>query len=283
MASEVVLPDAQWTMVRYLKPFPNFEQVYQGKSGVFPIAFPGILDVFAQRKVAGYDPNLIAGITVPLGSRVTIWIPQTINDGIEVDLDPQVNALYQYQILWRMRTPRDFRAGQGMGQTSAVQQYSSYHVPTSSFGQPQTVTVVRPDPNALYYLPGSMRTVAFEQSEPVSGVPSVIHLRGEYLQPVSDPIWTPPFTPAGQQAVWQQGTYTNSAAPNTGGPAYLTFTTDVEGDEMTILASKIDPTPDWDFTTTAPGDQAFSNTYGNNRGANQSKPTSAILVTTGTS
>lgn len=281
MNSAVVLPDAQWTMVRYLKPFPGFETVYQGKAGTNTIAFPGTLDLFAERNVAGYDPNLIAGITVPLGSRVTIWIPQTITDGVDNETQPEVNALYQYQILWRMRTPRDFRAGQGMGQVSSVQQYSSYHVPTSGFGQPQTVTL--DNSQQRFFLPGALRTVAYEQNEPGDGTSGVTHLRGENLQLLQSPIWTPPLTPSGVPAVWQQGTYTNSAAPNTGGPAYLTFTCDAEGDEMMILASKIDTSNPWDFTTVAPGDQSFSNTYGNNNSRNNVSPTSSILVTTGTS
>lgn len=281
MNSAVVLADAQWTMVRPLKPFPGFERVYQGKDGSLPIAFPGVLDVFAERNVAGYDPSLIAGITVPLGSRVTIWIPQTITDGVDNEVPPEVNPLYQYQLLWRMRTPRDFRAGQGMGQVSTVQQYSSYHVPSSGYGQPQVVTLDNSQPR--YFLPGALRTVAYEQNEPSDGASGVTHLRGENLQPLQDPIWTPPLTPSGVPAVWQQGTYTDSAAANTGGPAYLTFTTDVEGDELCILASKIDPSTPWDFTTVSPGDQSFSNTYGDNNGRNNVSPTSAILVTTGTS
>lgn len=286
--SLVVLPDAQWTMCRVLKPFPNFERVYQGKAGTLPIAFPGILDLYAERATQGYDPNLIAGLTVPLGSRVTIWIPQTITDGADTESAPVVNALYQYQIIWRMRTVRDFRVGQAQGQVSAVQTYSSYHLPTNALGQPQAQTVGLSPANQRYFLPGATRTVAFEQAEPTGGGPGVIHLRGEQLQPLADPIWTRPLTPSGANAVWEQGAYTNSSAANTGGPAYFTFTTDAEGDELCILASKIDTDPVWDFTTSTngglatTGDIAFSNTYGNNNGKNQALPTSAILVTTGT-
>lgn len=277
--SEVVLADAQWTMVRYLRPFPNFERVYQGADGTRTIAFPGVLDGFAASGLPGYDPNLIAGLTVPFGARVTIWIPVTLTPNGEGG--PNVNALYQYQIIWRWRTARDFQAGQAQGQTTAVQNYSNYHIGSSGFGQPQEVTTPPLPQNQRYFIPGSQRTVAFEQTEPSDGTPSVIHLRGEYLQPVADPVWQQPLTPAGNDAVWQQGAYVNSASANAGGPAYLTFTTDVEGDEMCILASKIDSSSPWDFTTDAPGDIAFSNTFGNANGQN---PTNqyGILVTTGT-
>ena len=277
--SQVVLSDGQWTMFRYLRPFPNFERMYQGKPGNRPIAFPGVLDLFADKKVVGYDPDLIGGITVPLGSRVTIWIPQTLGQ-MDLDFPPAVNALYQYQILWRDRNTRDFRVGQAEGIGNAQQSYSSFHLPTSGFGQAQNNPASPGDQR--YFLPGAIRTVAFEQAEPVGTVPSVIHLRGEYLQPVGDPVWIPPLTPTGTDGVWQQGSYLDSASANAGGPAYFTFTTDAEGDEMMILASKISPSTPWDFTTDAPGDGSFSNTYGTNNGQNPPAQY-GILVATGTS
>jgi hypothetical protein len=278
--SQVVLMDGQWTMCRFLKPFPNFERVYQGADGSQPIAFPGTLDLFAQQGVQGYDPNLLAGITVPLGSRVTIWIPQTI-------AGYAVNANYQYQILWRFRNVRDYRAGQAQGQVSSVQTYSSYHLKTSALGQPE---FVQNPPSALqsrFFLPGATRTVAFEETEPSGGASSILNLRGELLNPTLDPVWVQPLTPAGNLAVWQQGTYVGSSHANTGGPSWMTFTTDAEGDEMAILAYKKavgeGPPDPWDFTTATTGDLAFSNTYGNNNGMNAPNPFTSILVTTGTS
>lgn len=280
MSSHVVLFDGQWTMVRSIRPFANFERVYQGALGTLPISFPGDLDQYAARGAVGYDPNLLGAVTVPLGSRVTIWIPQTIAFDAE---DPVVNPLYQYQVIWRMRSLKDFILGQGEGQGGQqIQSYSSYHLATSGFGQPEAVTSPAIPSNQRYYLPGALRTVAFEQTEPTDGTPSVIHLRGEYLQTVNNPIWVPPLTPQGNSAVWQQGAYVGSSNTAQGGPAYMTFTMDAEGDELAILASKIDTDPTWDFTTSSPGDLAFSNTYGNNNGASPQNKT-GILVTTGTS
>lgn len=277
--SQVVLFDGQWTMVRFLRPFPNFERVYQGQAGTVPISFPGDLDQYAARGVVGYDPNLLGAITVPLGSRITIWVPQTIAFDGET---PVVNSLYQYQVLWRMRSLKDFAVGQTEGQGSQIQSYSSYHLATSGFGQPEFVTAPPLPANQRYYLPGALRTVAFEQTEPVTSTPTIAHLRGEYLQIVNDPVWTPPLTPKGNPAVWQQGAYVGSSNATQGGPAYMTFTMDAEGDEMVILASKINTDPLWDFTTSSPGDLAFSNTYGSNNGSSPQNKT-GILVTTGTS
>lgn len=278
--SQVVLSDPQWSMFRYLRPFAGFERIYQGKPGNTPIAFPGDLDLFAEKKIIGYDPNLIAGISVPLGARITIWIPQTLAQ--TGDSDPVVNALYQYQILWRNRTTRDYRVGQAEGIGTATQNYSNYHLPTSGFGQPEANSPNRDPAQQRYYLPGAIRTVAFEENEPTDGTPGIIHLRGELLQPVADPIWVQPLTPTGQPATWQQGAYVDSSSTAPGGPAYLTFTTDAAGDEMCILASKIDPSPVWDFSSASPADSAFSNTYGTNNGRNPPSQF-GILVTIGTS
>lgn len=278
--SKVVLMDGQWTMSRFLKPFPNFERVYQDKDGSTPIQFPGVLDLFAQRGERGYDPNLLGGITVPLGSEVMLWIPITI-------AGYTVNANYRYQILWRMRNVRDYRAGQAEGQVTSVQSYSGYHLRTSGLGQPE---VVQSPPTALqtrFFLPGASDSVAIRQPEPIDDTPVVTNLRGELLQPILDPVWVQPLTPAGKDGVWQQGTYVGSSQANTGGPSWMTFRTKAKGDEMCILAYKIPPgegpTAAWDFTTAgADTDLAFSNTYGNNNGQNQPNPFTSILVLTGT-
>lgn len=278
--SQVVLMDGQWTMCRFLRPFPNFERVYQGKDGSIPIAFPGELDLFAQRGVVGYDPNLLSAITVPYGSRVTIWIPQTI-------AGYAVNALYQYQILWRMRNVRDFRAGQAEGQVTPVQNYSGYHLTTSGFGQPEVAAAQPNTQNSRHFLPGATKTHAFVETEASLGLPAIINLTGEMLVPTLDPIWVQPLTPKGNPGIWQQGTYVASSHANNGGPSWLTFTCDAMGDEMSILAYKIPPGEGpftaWDFTTPDPGDLSFSNTYGNGNGQNSQSPFTSILVTTGTS
>ncbi len=266
-------------MIRVLKPFPNFESRYQGVSGTFPIAFPGVLDNFSAAGTEGYDPNLIAGMTVPLGSQISIWIPQTIEDGIAEEGPPIVNALYQYQILWRMRSIKDYNVGQAKGQMTPTQDYSSYHLRNNALGQPQSQGQ---DPALKrYFLAGAIETIVLTQTEPSGGVPVPSHLRGQYLQTVADPIWVPPLTPSGASAVWQQGAYTRSNTAACGGPSFLIYTTVARGDEMAILASKIDTDNPWDFTATDPGDVAFSNTYGNNNSQNFTLPTGGILVTTG--
>ncbi len=277
--SVVVLMDGQWSMVRPLRPFPNFERIYQGKDGSIPVAFPGDLDLFARRGEAGYDPNLLGAVTVPLGANVTLWIPMTI-------AGYAVNANYRYQILWRYRTLRDYLTGQAQGQVTPVQSYSSYHVGPTSSGQPEVNTMPKVAGNARFFIPGASQTAATREDEPSDGTASVITLRGELLDPVIDPVWTQPLTPSGQNGTWQQGVYIGSSQANTGGPSWVTYTLKARGDEMAILAYKKPggegPPADWDFTQSGDGfDLSFSNTYGNGNGQNQIGPT-AILVTTGT-
>lgn len=276
---QVVHVDQQWTMARELRPFDNFERVYQGQDGTIPIAFPGGLDSFAKSGAIGYDPDLLAGVTVPLGGRVTIWIPQTIAGFT-------VNALYQYQIQWRLRNVQDFRVGQAQGQGTPVQSYTGYHLNTSGFGQPEVAGAAPNTPHSRYFLPGATRTRAFPQSDPTLGASGVTILTGDMLRPTIDPIWVQPLTPAGNPGVWQQGVYVGSSHPNNGGPSFLTYTCDAAGDEMAILAYKIPPGEGpplaWDFTVADPGDLAFSNTYGNGNGQTQRTPYTSILVTTGT-
>ena len=83
---------------RVLKPFDNFENTFQDLSPVtFPIAFPGTLDDFAGKE--GYDPNLLAGIPVPMGSKVMLWLPR-----LSRPLYGQVTPDYNYQLVWRVRS-----------------------------------------------------------------------------------------------------------------------------------------------------------------------------------
>ncbi len=276
--AESVVSEGQWSIVQYLKPVPGFERVYQGKPALTPIAFPGELDLYAQKKIPGYDPDLLSGFPVPLGSRVRIWIPLTISGG-------DVSPAYQYQIIWRMRTITDFITGQGTGQVDALQSYPAYHIGVGPFGQPETID----SSHKLnrYFLPGGMQTALFPQPQPTApnaGTPGVLQIQGQVLQPVATAGWIPPLTPAGREAAWQQGVYpdTNTLAT---GPTFVNYEFDALGDELSILATRIGATEDtlWDFTTTEDsGDKAFSTTYGNNAGTSASSPFTAILIMVGT-
>ncbi len=276
MAQTVVF-EGQWSIARFLKPFKGFEQVYQGESGSRPIAFPGTLDLYAQKKLPGYDPFLLAGVTVPLGAQVRIWIPLTISGG-------EAFPRYNYQIVWRLRTVNDFITGQGTGQVSAVQTYSAYHLGVGPLGQPESIGSASAE---RYFLPGALETAIFPQAQPadlLAGSPGVLQLQGQVLQPVATPTWLPPLTATGKEAAWQQGVYPSSNALATS-PTFLMYELEAQGDELSIFATRAsaDTESAWDFTkNTDDGDLSFSTTYGNDNGAAAVSPYTAILLMVGT-
>lgn len=93
--------DSQFSIVKVLKPFPDFETVYQGKTHTTPVAFPGTLDPQAGQE--GYASTLLAGIPVPLGAQLQIWVPACFTP------DGSTQVLYRYEFVFRLRSLRDFR------------------------------------------------------------------------------------------------------------------------------------------------------------------------------
>ncbi len=91
--------------------------------------------------------------------------------------------------------------------------------------------------------------------------------------------WVQPLTPAGTPGTWQQGAYQFSSSAECAGPSWLPLWFDASGDELMILAYKLDTATPWDF---AGVDKAFSNTYGNNASALPNNPNIGIIVSSGT-
>ena len=79
--------------------------------------------------------------------------------------------------------------------------------------------------------------------------------------------------------MWQQGAYQFSSSAECAGPSWLPLWFDCSGDEMMVLAYKIDSATPWDF---AGVDKAFSNTYGTNASALPNNPNIGIIVSSGT-
>lgn len=282
-------------MARILKPFPNFESRYQGQPATIPIAFPGTIERNSILGKEGFDPNLIAGIPVPIGARVMIWIPVTLIDYFS----PQP---YQYQIIWRLRSIGDFV--DAFTENVPRDQIGAYHLKRRELGvandpaDPSTRRVV---------IPAGIQTIAYEQPEPSTDVftnaNGVIHLRGQFIIPLGQlpdqgpgtgwqgPLLPPPRPGPPEVGILTQGVFpftegptgaTNGGIP--GGPLYHPFWFDAEGDEMIIMATRVndfDARPNWDFAD-PDADQAFSNTYGTNNGTRTPVETVGIFVFTGT-
>jgi len=262
---------ASFTNVSILRPFPNFETAYQNVSADTPIYFPGGRDEAAGSD--GYSPNLAAGLRVPFGARVCIWVPLAVRFD-EVTQTP-VFTLYRYRIFWRFRNLRDYRLPpRGSAR-------KPYHMPISRSGAPDT-TVSPPQPRVI--IPAAGKVVAYEQPEPAFALGhGVLNVYDEEFIPRASGTLEG-LLPGGGKTVMAQGIFDPGVTgPSTiaGDPIFQPFWFDAEGDDMILTAVRIDadtPGQVWDFTTT---DRPFSNIYGTDNGAHPPFEGAGIYVVTG--
>lgn len=262
--SNAVLADAQFSNVRVFRPFAGFEEVYAGQSADTPIAIPGNLDSDAGK--VGFDSNLIAGIPVPFGAKMVIWMPTIFNFSVE---DGFTVRPYRYTIIWRLRNLRDFR-------TKRV----PYHFPRQTFGENQqfiipsgvNTIITNAEPRSVDVTNGLFATYRSSDSE--VGIENMS---------VRSVIPKPPLTPAGEDAAFQQGL----AQGNVGSNTTVTFNPwqlDVMGDEMMLLVNKPEgDTAVWNFDDvgSATNDAGFSAFYGTASGTRAPIANMGIYLFTG--
>lgn len=261
--SGTVLSDAQMGMFRVVRPLDNFEALYQGQAGSIPIAFPGTLDPLAGTE--GYEPNLLAGIPVPLGGRLLIQIPMTIEMYTSM-------SIYTYQLIWRTRNQADVTRA-----IAAGRQPSAYHLPSEALGRKE----IQAAATNLFFIPGASDVEIFEQAEPGSGA-ALLNVRPQRYSPQIVPdSWVQPIVAVGAEGIWQQGAYQFTSNVNVSGPTWVPIWTDASGDELLILCYKQtgDIGVPWDF---AGVDLAFSNTYGTNDSGLPLNPNIGIIISSGT-
>lgn len=258
--SEAVLADAQLTLAKILKPFTNFEATYQGQDSSVPIAFfapddkgnRDPRDPDAGR--AGFDPNLLRYVDVPLGSRILLWIPAAIV--AVTDNIAQTN--YLYTVYWRMRTPTDYR-----------NRRTPFHLTRQFPGQIDN-TAVPPERRVL--IPAATRSVIINQTEAAGSNTQVQNLRREAIQILTtlsglQPYSQLPLLPGGVQGAHQQGvfdpaTFSIAFRENAFKALFVPVWFDCEGDQMLVCAEREALSP-WDFAAGGT-DAPFSNIYGTN-------------------
>ncbi|MGP1683470.1 MAG: hypothetical protein ACTS8S_14205 [Giesbergeria sp.] len=263
-SSAAVLADAQFSAVRVFKPFRGFEEFYQGQPGDLPIAIPGDLDSDAGK--IGFDPNLLAGIPVPFGSKMVLWMPTIFNltAGNGFVVKP-----YRYTLIWRLRNLRDFR-------TKRV----PYHFPRQSFGENQQFIV--PSGVNTIITNGMPRSVAVLNSQFSSYRSSDSELGIENIT-VQSVIPKPAISPRGENAAFQQGL----AQGNVGSNTTVTFNPwqlDVLGDELMIIVNKPEgDTADWNFEDVGSdqSDSGFSAFFGTASGTRDPLLNMGIYLFTG--
>lgn len=90
--------------LQILRPYADFEDVYQGVATTTPIMFTlggAIRD--PQAGLTGYDPQLVKGLPIALGQRCLIWLP-AMTPAAPSDADS-----YRWRFMWRYRNAHDYR------------------------------------------------------------------------------------------------------------------------------------------------------------------------------
>jgi len=263
--SEAVLADAQFSAARVYRPFEGFEDVYEGQAVEDrPIAIPGDLDKDAGK--TGISANLLAGIPVPYGAKVTLWIPTIL--GETGPASGLVAKPYRYSIIWRMRNIRDFRENR-----------TAYHFPRQSVGE-----------NSQFVIPAAMQSSIYDatpQDLPTSAGSDFAAERLATQEVATESLVFKSnlagvaFTPAGGMADYQQG-LAGSVSGTNRTASFNIVQLDALGDEMIILITR-DPgsSPTWSFSSVFAEDRGLSNFYGTAGGTREVVRDMGVYVLTG--
>lgn len=273
MGGKTVLADAQFGVMRILRPFAGFVDVYQGQPASTPIMLtevldpPGgaALDPFAQTNTPGYSPKLIRGIDVPMGSRVVLWLPFIT----AYDAATSTTIRYQWTLIWRLRNTYDYRNAR-----------MPYHYPKQGAGVPETVGITLED---RVVIPCATQTLPYSQSpEPTGALANVVtNLRNEAVTTGATPL-SNPLLPDGSIGYFQQGLGDPNASPIFSQPLYQQHEVQATGDEL-LLALTRDTTllPTWDFGTLLLNDWQVNFYLGGSGLAAPPKPDIGVYMTTG--
>lgn len=262
--SGFVAADAQFSIASVLKPYPNFEDRYQGQPSSAPVAFPGTRDALAGQD--GYDPDLLRGVPCPLGALMMLLIPKAVANATATP--------YDYQIIWRMRNVRDYRLNR-----------SPYHVGRQSPGAPDT----DPGGGPRFVIPGIVDALLYEQALALTAPFAVTYVQNRVFRiPAQNAggAFDPLLVSPNAFGVFQQGVLDPATVGTTASdPLFLPIVTRCRGDEFMVLATRSDwqGGETWDF---ASDDFPFSEVYGKGgagAGTHPSYPDVGIYVLFGTS
>ncbi len=253
------MPDIQpqYNLRRVLKPFSTFATVFQGQSvagiGIFLTPDGVFHDPLAGRP--GYAPNLVAGLPVPLGARIVLWLPKVFWIDESVPQTPVFYA-YQYAVSWRLRSHADH------SQQSKI----PFHIPRQIAGVAETVIT----PGDRFVIPAGENAVVYNSADPASIAAAADQdLRAELLR-VSGVSVKPSIAPDGTIAVEQQGVLpASSTFPSRHYPAWSVHELAAEGDELVLQVGRgfVTGTENWDFTANTGADRLFSDFFGSGLGA----------------
>jgi len=227
--------DPQFGIVRVLRPYDGFDAIYQDETVAGnAIAFTedGVaLDDLAGE--TGYDERLVKGLSVPMGARCLLWLPNIVwRDG--ADTYPYIYTLY-----WRYRNVFDYR-----------QRYRPpYHLTKQGAGVAETIVDVGP----RVVLPASAPSVMYIQPEGATspGLPiTTQNLHHENFRQVGAALNANVLNPDGNFGALQQGIVASSLLGAHLRPSFTVYEVTAAGDELLLLVNREDPAgteTDWDF------------------------------------
>lgn len=252
--AQIVLADAQFGIVRVMRPVSGFEEIYQGTPAGEPVyLFPEgkNIDPIAAEGIPGYDPLLARGLPVPVGARLILRFPNVyfpLPGGEE-----EAIAGYKYALIWRFRNVFDFRQGR-----------NPFHFPRDK-GAADT-TAPRGQQSRVP-LPASYNTIGYVQPEPVVlDARTDTRIRSEDLPVVTTPLALPKLSGGRVQPI-QQGILDPATVSDANQPTGLVHEVQAVHDELLIAVYRDTGELDdsWDFAQ-GETDHRFSQFYGTGTG-----------------
>jgi len=244
---ETVLADPQFGVVRVLRPYADFEDVYQGQAANIPIMLTESGEALdEQAGDTGYDERLVRGLTVPVGARILLAVPNTFSS-------PGIGQLfpYIYTLSWRFRNLSDFRLKR-----------KSYHFPKQGTGVPETLV----DPGDRVPLAVTNQPVIYNQAEVAAGPAQAVQTQNLHTENVrlAGIGLTNPINPDGSAGALQQGILTPTASNAHTRSFFSTQEVQAISDELLISVTREDndgASANWAFAAGETDDQ-FSEIYG---------------------
>lgn len=233
--AENVLADAQFGIVKILRPYIGFDAPldsggmapagsYQGTSSQVPIMLSeGGQPLDEAAGQLGYSPKLLRGLSVPLGSRVVLWVPL---------VTPQSGGTapdgYVFSVCWRLRNTFDFR-----------QRRIPYHYPKAAQGVPY-------NSESRVVIPAAAQSVVYNQSEPVVTLaPAVATSYAEAIKFNFSVNMLPPLLPDGSYGAMEQGIIDVNGPGEAITTTYQVWELQAFGDELLIGLQRAGDK--WDF------------------------------------
>jgi len=259
-ASEVMGVDAQMGIVRILRAYPSFATRYQGETvaGHAIALSEGGIELDEQAGNTGYDPRLIAGLSVPLGAKCLLWLPNLMARS-GTDRIP-----YVYTPYWRFRNTYDFN-----------QQFQKpYHFPKQVDGVAETLV----DAGPRVVIPAACQSVTYVQDEPAVGLVATQNVFHENFRQIGATGAFNVINSNGAMGAIQQGIAGSSGLGGHIRPTFTAYEFIAAGDELIIVVNRGDTeegaAATWDFAAV---DGAFNTFYGD-----EDNPDLGVYVVVGT-